>query len=105
MPTIQLDHVSKFYKPKRRRKGPVHQEMGVEDVDLTIHQGEFIFLVGGSGAGKSTLLRLITGQARPTRGKVYVNDKDLNRAMLLSRNRAAVMFGQIWQDQIGRAHV
>ncbi len=98
MPTIQLDHVSKFYKPKRRRKGPVHQEMGVEDVDLTIHQGEFIFLVGGSGAGKSTLLRLITGQARPTRGKVYVNDKDLNRAMLLSRNRAAVMFGQIWQD-------
>ena len=98
MPTIQLDHVSKFYKPKRRKKGPAHQEMGVEDVDLTIHQGEFIFLVGGSGAGKSTLLRLITGQTKPTRGKVYVNDKDLNRAMLLSRNRASVMFGQIWQD-------
>ena len=98
MPTIQLDHVSKFYKPKRRRKGPAHQEMGVEDVELTIHQGEFVFVVGGSGAGKTTLLRLITGQARPTRGKVYVNDKDLNRAMMLSRNRAAVMFGQIWQD-------
>ncbi len=98
MPTILLDHVSKFYKPKRRRKGPAHQETGVEDVELTIHQGEFVFVVGGSGAGKTTLLQLITGQTKPTRGKVYVNDKDLNRAMLLSRNRAAVMFGQIWQD-------
>lgn len=98
MPTIYLDHVSKFYKPKRRRKGPVHQDMGVEDVELNIRQGEFIFVVGGSGAGKSTLLRLITGTAKPTRGKVYLDDKDLNRVMLLSRNRASVMFGKIWQD-------
>ena len=98
MPTIYLDHVSKFYRPKHQRKGPVHQDMGVEDVELNIRQGEFIFVVGGSGAGKSTLLRLITGTAKPTRGKVYVDDKDLNRVMLLSRNRASVMFGKIWQD-------
>ncbi len=99
MPTIQLDHVSKFYKRKRRRrKGTIHQDMGVEDVDLTIRQGEFIFVVGGSGAGKSTLLRLITGQTKPSQGKVYVDQKDLNRVMFLSRNRAAVMFGKIWQD-------
>ena len=98
MPTIQLEHVSKFYKPKRRRKGPVHQDMGVEDVDLTIHQGEFIFLVGGSGAGKSTLLRLITGETKPSRGKVYVGDNELNRVLKLSRNRASAMFGKIWQD-------
>lgn len=98
MPTIQLDHVSKFYKPKRRRKGHVHQDMGVADVELTIRQGEFVFVVGGSGAGKSTLLRLITGQTKPSRGKVYVDEKDLNRVMFLSRNRASVMFGQIWQD-------
>ena len=99
MPTIHLDHVSKFYKRKRRRrKGTIHQDMGVEDVDLTIRQGEFIFVVGGSGAGKSTLLRLITGQTKPSQGKVYVDQKDLNRVMFLSRNRAAVMFGKIWQD-------
>ena len=98
MPTIQLDHVSKFYKPKRRRKGPVHADTGVENVDLTICQGEFVFVVGGSGAGKSTLLRLISGQVRPTSGKVLVDQKDLSRVMLLSRNRASAMFGQIWQD-------
>lgn len=98
MPTIHLDHVSKFYKPKRRRKGPVHQTTGVEDVELTIHQGEFVFVVGGSGAGKSTLLRLITGEIKPNLGKVYLGDRDLNRALILSRNRASVMFGKIWQD-------
>lgn len=98
MPTIHLDHVSKVYKPKRRRKGLIHQNMGVEGVELTIHQGEFVFLVGGSGAGKSTLLRLITGETKPSQGKVYVGDRDLNRALLLSRNRASVLFGKIWQD-------
>ena len=52
MPTIYLDHVSKFYKPKRKRKGPVHQDTGVEDVELNIHQGEFVFVVGGRGVPK-----------------------------------------------------
>lgn len=98
MPTIALENVSKFYKPKRRRKGPVHIDMGVEDVELTIRQGEFVFVVGSSGSGKSTLLRLITGQDKPNQGKVYVDDKDLNWVLKLSRNRAAVLFGKIWQD-------
>lgn len=98
MPTIELENVSKFYKPAKRKKGPVHQVMGVEDVDLTIRQGEFVFVVGSSGAGKSTLLQLITGQTKPNRGRVYIDDKDLNWMMKLSRNRASIMFGKIWQD-------
>ena len=98
MPTIYLEHVSKFYKLKRRRKGPIHQDMGVEEVDLTIHQGEFVFVVGGSGAGKSTLLRLITGEVKPSQGTVYLGDRDMSRVLFLSRNRASVMFGKIWQD-------
>lgn len=98
MPTIYLEHVSKFYKPKRRKKSLVPQEMGVEDVDVTIRQGEFVFVVGGSGAGKSTLLRLITGETKPSQGKVYLGDRDLSRAMALSRNRMSVLFGKIWQD-------
>ena len=98
MPTIELENVSKFYKPNRRRRNAVHQDKGVENVELTIRQGEFVFVVGGSGAGKSTLLRLITGQTKPSRGKVYVDNKDLNGVMRLSRNRASILFGKIWQD-------
>ena len=98
MPTIELENVTKVYKPKRRRKGLVHTDMGVEEVNLTIRQGEFVFVVGASGSGKSTLLRLITGEIRPNGGRVCVDEKELGWMLKLSRNRAAMMFGKIWQD-------
>ena len=98
MPTIELESVSKFYKPKRRRKGPMYPYTGVEEIDLTVRQGEFVFVVGSSGAGKTTLLRLIAGEARPDLGKVCVDRKELGGLLRFSRNRAAVMFGKIWQD-------
>ena len=97
MPTIELENVTKVYKPKRRRKGLVHTDMGVEEVNLTIRQGEFVFVVGASGSG-STLLRLITGEIRPNEGRVCVDEKELGWMLKLSRNRAAMMFGKIWQD-------
>ena len=98
MPTIELENVTKVYKPKRRRKGLVHTDMGVEEVNLTIRQGEFVFVVGASGSGKSTLLRLITGEAKPNEGRVCIDQKELGWMLKLSRNRAAMMFGKIWQD-------
>lgn len=47
----------------------------LSNVDLTIHQGEFIAIVGRSGCGKSTLLRLLAGLEEPTRGSVFVEGK------------------------------
>ena len=98
MPTIELEHVTKFYKRKHRQWGTPRHALGVQGVNLTIHQGEFVFVVGGSGSGKSTLLQLMAGQLKPTSGSVYVDNKDLGSMMRLSRNRAALLFGKIWQD-------
>lgn len=67
MPTITLDNVTKYYKYNRKQRkehGGKRFEMGVQDIDLTIKQGDFVFVVGSSGAGKSTLLDLITGRLR-----------------------------------------
>lgn len=52
----------------------------VDDVDLVIHEGEAVGLVGESGAGKSTVGRLILGLETPSRGSVVVDGTDLARS-------------------------
>ena len=48
-------------------------------VDLTIHDGETMAILGGSGAGKSTLLKLIIGLLRPTSGTILVDGTDITQ--------------------------
>ena len=101
MPTITLENVTKNYKLDRRQqkeqKGKKY-EVGVEDINLTIRQGEFVFLVGSSGAGKSTLLDLISGKIRPDKGTVYLDKKDLSKLIPWSQNRMAILFGKVQQE-------
>ncbi len=47
------------------------------DIDMYINEGEVVALVGANGAGKTTLLRIISGEVKPTEGKVTWFDKDL----------------------------
>ena len=62
MPQIRLERVSKYYPQDKK------QMAAVQEINLTVEQGEFLFLTGSSGAGKSTLLQLISGDLRPTSG-------------------------------------
>jgi NitT/TauT family transport system ATP-binding protein len=64
MPLLELRHVTQVYGT------PPRQFTAIEDINLTISEGEFVVLVGPSGCGKSTLLRIITGLQRPTSGEV-----------------------------------
>jgi cell division transport system ATP-binding protein len=94
MPKITLENVTKLYRDRAERRKVV----GIEDVSLTIEQGEFVFVIGSSGAGKSTLLELMTGHIRPDGGRVCIGDRDLQRVLRWSGNRAARLFGQVWQN-------
>ncbi len=51
--------------------------IAIDDVNLKIDDGEFVFIVGPSGAGKSTLLRLITLEILPTSGQITINGENI----------------------------
>ena len=63
-PAVTISDVSKEFGA-----GP-RQVAALRDVDMTVHQGEFLCLVGASGCGKSTLLNLIAGLDQPTSGHI-----------------------------------
>lgn len=70
----------------------------LQDVNLNLKRGDFIFITGASGAGKSTLLKLLYGEELPSAGRVYVNGCDVDR---LKGDRLAKFrrrIGVIFQD-------
>lgn len=68
---VQLEHVSQVYRSGGRRF------YAVQDINISIKDGEFVCLLGPSGCGKSTLLRVITGLQAPTEGLVLYRGQPL----------------------------
>lgn len=82
---IRLRQLCKSYQ----RGGQVIRVL--EDLDLTVEEGDFLALMGPSGSGKSTLLNLIAGIDRPTSGDIEINGVDISNLddAALARWRAA----------------
>jgi cell division transport system ATP-binding protein len=70
----------------------------LEDVDLVIPEGDFVFLVGPSGAGKSTLIRLLIRDEIATHGSVVVDGQDLARLPRRSVSKVRRKIGIVFQD-------
>src|SRR5438552_1264704 len=81
MAAIELEHVTKEFA------GGV---VAVDDVNLTIADGEFMVLVGPSGCGKSTLLRMIAGLEEITDGTISIGDVDVTELEPSNRDIAMV---------------
>ena len=87
---IRFENVSKIYDGQRRA--------ALEDVNVDIDKGEFVFLVGASGSGKSTFLRLILREQRPTKGKVFVAGRELNKLHSWKIPAMRRQIGTVFQD-------
>ena len=72
--------------------------VALDGIDLTIREGEFVFLVGPSGSGKTTLMKLITGEIRASEGKVIVNDFDMMRIRRRKLPKMRRTLGVVFQD-------
>ena len=70
----------------------------LQDIDLTIEDGEFVFLVGASGSGKTTIIKLLTGEVTATGGSLEVNGFDLRRIRHRQLPRLRRTLGVIFQD-------
>jgi multiple sugar transport system ATP-binding protein len=68
MATVVLDGVGKVYP---------NGHVAARELDLEIHDGEFMVLVGPSGCGKSTALRMIAGLETPTSGRILIGDREV----------------------------
>lgn len=83
---LVLDHLTKRF-PARGREGEV---TAVDDVSLSIQQGEFVTLLGPSGCGKTTTLRLIAGFEFPTSGEIRLAGQVINDVPPNKRDMAMV---------------
>lgn len=70
---LVVDHVSYVYDPD----APLAR-MALDDVSLTIPEGQFIGVIGHTGSGKSTLMQHLNGLARATSGRIYFNGQDID---------------------------
>jgi cell division transport system ATP-binding protein len=87
---IRFENVSKIYDGQRRA--------ALENIDVDIDKGEFVFLVGASGSGKSTFLRLILREQRPSTGKVFVAGRELNKLHSWKIPAMRRQIGTVFQD-------
>ena len=90
---IETKNLSKTYKRYKKRDGlwgsvqglwkrEYEEKIAVENLDLSVWEGEFVGLIGPNGAGKTTLIKMLTGIIAPSTGEIrvlgyYPNDMNL----------------------------
>ncbi len=87
-PKLLLDDVHKAFGPKVVLNG----------LNLTLHKGESIVVIGGSGTGKSVMLKCVLGLLRPDAGRIQVDGEDVVGMGGGKRDRVLRKFGMLFQN-------
>ena len=87
---LEMKHVTKIFNG-----GTVNEKTAIDDLSLTLNDGDFITVIGGNGAGKSTLLNLIAGTYFPDEGEIFIDGTNVTR---LPEFKRAKFIGRVFQD-------
>lgn len=86
---IKLEHVSKSYAAGIP---------ALNDINLEIKEGEFVFIVGDSGSGKSTFIKLLLKELEPSEGTITINGRKLNKIRRRQIPKFRRNIGVVFQD-------
>ena len=87
---LELKNISKTFFP-----GTVHEKTALDNLNLTLNDGDFVTVIGGNGAGKSTMLNAIAGTFSVDSGSILIDGKDVTR---LPEFKRAALLGRVFQD-------
>lgn len=87
---IELNHVKMKY--------PVSKTFALNDINIKIEKGEFVFIVGSSGSGKTTLIKLLLKELDPTSGSIRVADYDYAKMKKKNVPKLRRKFGVVFQN-------
>ena len=87
---LELKNISKTFFP-----GTIHEKTALDGLNLTLHEGDFVTVIGGNGAGKSTMLNAIAGTFPVDSGSILIDGKDVTR---LPEYKRAALLGRVFQD-------
>ena len=87
---LEIKNVSKTFNP-----GTVNAKTALNGLNLTLHDGDFVTVIGGNGAGKSTMLNAVAGTITVDTGSIVLDGKDLTR---MPEYKRASYLGRVFQD-------
>ena len=87
---LELKHVSKTFNPKT-----ITEKHALDDISLTMEEGDFVTVIGSNGAGKSTMLNAIAGVWPVDAGKIEIASQDVTG---LPDYKRAGLIGRVFQD-------
>ena len=89
---LELKGVTKIFG-----EGTVNEKVALEDINLTLAEGDFVTVIGNNGAGKSTMLNCIAGVHNVDKGSISLDGRDVTK---LPEHKRARWMGRVFQDPL-----
>lgn len=87
---LEIKNVSKTFNPNT-----VNEKLALDDLSITLNEGDFVTVIGGNGAGKSTMLNMVAGVYPVDCGQILIDGIDVTR---LPEFKRAKYLGRVFQD-------